>query len=302
MPWVQLDDRIASHPKIVRAGPEAAWMWAAAIAYCNLHLTDGFVPARALTTLGPYARPRQVADRLVEARKPGGQHGLFERRGDDYAVHDYLQHNPTAEEVLRRRAEAAAKKAKQRGGHHGLSPGDNPGDNEGDTRGTDRGSPEGTSSGHERDSRAHGTTPTPTPTPDQNSKRSEGHAPAVSRARAETGLISLENGPTRGASLMPPLPKNTLWPGRPPVPDFVHAELRQRLGPAQTEQDLVAFYERTAAAWADQPIAEDAPKFWRQRFAEWQGGGSSATTKRQAIRAQNDAALRAVLSRGKAGA
>ena len=120
MSYVQLDDQIANHPKIVRAGPEASWMWACAIAYCQKHLTDGFVPLRALPTLGPFPQPRKIAERLVEAKKPDGEHGLFERRGDDYAVHDYLKHNPTSEEVLRRRAEAAARKARQRG-HHPLS-------------------------------------------------------------------------------------------------------------------------------------------------------------------------------------
>ena len=114
MPWVTIDDQIASHPKIVRAGPEAAWMWATAIAYCSKHLTDGLVPAEALVTLGPFKHPKSVAERLVEARvRPDGE-GLFERRGEDYAVHDYLKHNPTAESVLKRRAEAAAKKARQR--------------------------------------------------------------------------------------------------------------------------------------------------------------------------------------------
>jgi hypothetical protein len=123
MSYVQLDDRIANHPKIVRAGPEAAWMWAAAIAYCQSYLTDGYVARDALTMLGPFRSPKQLAERLVEAKKPGGEYGLFERRGEDYAVHDYLKHNLPAEEVLRRRAEAAAKKARQRG-RNGASHGD----------------------------------------------------------------------------------------------------------------------------------------------------------------------------------
>jgi hypothetical protein len=131
MSYVQLDDRIANHPKIVRAGPEAAWMWTAAIAYCQNYLTNGYVPRSALGGLGPFKNPKGLAERLVEAKKPGGEHGLFERRGDDYAVHDYLEHNLPAEEVLRRRAEAAAKKARQRGRNvesHGDTNGDGHGD------------------------------------------------------------------------------------------------------------------------------------------------------------------------------
>jgi hypothetical protein len=114
MPWVQLDDQIASHPKILKAGPEAAWLWTCAIAYCQNHLTDGYVPLDALPRLGTFKSPRQLAERLVEARKPGGEHGLFERRGEDYAVHDYLHHQPSKAVVLERRAKAAARKAKER--------------------------------------------------------------------------------------------------------------------------------------------------------------------------------------------
>lgn len=114
MPFVQLDDQIANHPKILKAGPDAAWMWAMAIAYCQNQLTDGHVPRDALPALGRYKSPQSVADRLVEARRrPDGQ-GLFERRGDDYAVHDYLKHNPTRELVLERRRQAAARKARER--------------------------------------------------------------------------------------------------------------------------------------------------------------------------------------------
>lgn len=103
-PFVQLDDQIANHPKILKAGPEAAWLWACAIAYCQNHLTDGFVPREALLALGAFKRPRALAERLVGAWKYPGGHGLFERRGEDYAVHDYLEHNPSAEAMRARQA------------------------------------------------------------------------------------------------------------------------------------------------------------------------------------------------------
>lgn len=117
MSWVQLDDQIATHPKILAAGREAAWLWACAVAYCSNHLTDGHVPLAALTTMGHFKTLKEavaLADRLVEARKPGGVHGLFERHGEDFRVHDYLSHNASKEVVLKRREKAAARKAKQR--------------------------------------------------------------------------------------------------------------------------------------------------------------------------------------------
>jgi hypothetical protein len=116
MPFVQLDDQIANHPKILKAGPEAAWLWACAIAYCQNHLTDGYVTAVVLYSVPGFrhGRQRHLADKLVEAIKPGGQHGLLERRGDDFVVHDYLDHNPSKAVVLERRRKAAERKARER--------------------------------------------------------------------------------------------------------------------------------------------------------------------------------------------
>lgn len=116
MPYVQLDDQIANHPKILKAGPEAAWLWACAIAYCQNHLTDGYVTSEVLHTMPGFktGRQRQLAERLLEAIKPGGTHGLLERRGEDYAVHDYLDRNPSKEVVLERRRKAAERKARER--------------------------------------------------------------------------------------------------------------------------------------------------------------------------------------------
>lgn len=114
MSWVQIDDQIANHPKILKAGPEAAWLWTCAIAYCQNHLTDGYVPVVALATMGAFKNPRAAAERCVDARvRPEGA-GLFERRGEDYAVHDYLDDNPSKAVVLARRAKAAARKARER--------------------------------------------------------------------------------------------------------------------------------------------------------------------------------------------
>lgn len=80
MSFVLLDDQIASHPKVLRAGAEAAWLWAVSIAYCSRQLTDGHVPADALSTLGKFKTPPvKLAARLVDAE-------LFEVDGDGFRV------------------------------------------------------------------------------------------------------------------------------------------------------------------------------------------------------------------------
>jgi hypothetical protein len=44
MTWVKLDDQFPSHPKMVLAGGDAAWLHVCALCYCGQHLTDGKFP------------------------------------------------------------------------------------------------------------------------------------------------------------------------------------------------------------------------------------------------------------------
>ena len=109
MAYVRLDDQIAHHPKVLRAGADAAWLWACAIAYCNRQLTDGYVPAAALSTMGAFkTAPRKLAATLVSV-------GLFEPADDGYRVHDYLLHNPDKATVQQRVLDATQRKAAARG-------------------------------------------------------------------------------------------------------------------------------------------------------------------------------------------
>jgi hypothetical protein len=118
MAYVRLDDQIAHHPKVLRAGAEAAWLWAVSIAYCNRQLTDGHVPAAALSTMGSFRTPpRKLAAALVAV-------GLFELDGDGYQVHDYLSHNPDKATVQQRMRDAAQRTAasRERRGHALVTP------------------------------------------------------------------------------------------------------------------------------------------------------------------------------------
>lgn len=92
MTWAKLDDQFPSHPKIVRVGPEAAWLHVCAICYCARYLTDGFVPKEAVPTLSTLRQPLRLADRLVEER-------VWRDRGDQYELHDFLDYNPSREHV-----------------------------------------------------------------------------------------------------------------------------------------------------------------------------------------------------------
>ena len=93
MAWLKIDDRVRTHPKIVEAGPVAAWFWFCGICYCREHLTDGLIADKMLPTLVPgvpsWKRP---ADVLVAA-------GLWHREERGYRVHDFLEWNPSRAEI-----------------------------------------------------------------------------------------------------------------------------------------------------------------------------------------------------------
>lgn len=105
MAWVRLDDLMPEHPKVLKAGPLAAWLHVCALAYCNRHLTDGRIPAGkvgALADLDEFGTTcRDQADRLVKA-------GMWGRTADGFVIHDYHDFQPSREEVEERRAKRSA--------------------------------------------------------------------------------------------------------------------------------------------------------------------------------------------------
>lgn len=104
MAWLKIDDRVRTHPKIVEAGPVAAWVWFCGICYCREHLTDGFISDKMLATLVPgLVSMKKSADALVAA-------GLWHRAERGYQVHDFLDWNPSRTAVEAQRAADRARK------------------------------------------------------------------------------------------------------------------------------------------------------------------------------------------------
>ncbi len=97
MPWLRLDDRVRTHPKIVSAGPAAAWFWFCGVCYCREHLTDGFIPEGMLASLAPgVTNGRALATKLVTVR-------LWHRAEGGYQVHDFLDWNPSRADTIAKR-------------------------------------------------------------------------------------------------------------------------------------------------------------------------------------------------------
>lgn len=104
MAWIRLDDNAPWHPKHLKAGPLASWLWVCGLAYCQRHATDGFIPVEAMHMLGATGPWKPLASALVKA-------GLWIEAEGGYRVHDFLDWNDSREEregraeFNRRRAE-----------------------------------------------------------------------------------------------------------------------------------------------------------------------------------------------------
>jgi hypothetical protein len=89
MSWVYLDDRFFSHPKVVRAGGDAGWLFLAGLAFCNGGATDGHIPKGVVARLTDRKSPKKLAQILCDVE-------LWHDEGDDYIIHDYVDWNRTA--------------------------------------------------------------------------------------------------------------------------------------------------------------------------------------------------------------
>lgn len=107
MPWVKLDDHFPSHPKIARAGGDAAWLHVCALCYCGAHLTDGEIPREQLPRLSDRKQPFRLAKRLVEC-------SLWTETATGFLINDFLEFNPSREQVLAERLKARERSAKVR--------------------------------------------------------------------------------------------------------------------------------------------------------------------------------------------
>jgi hypothetical protein len=113
MPYLNLDDNFADHPKVDALSDGAFRLHVAGMLYASKHLTDGFIPANRVPRLTRTYKARHLAE-LMEARM-----WLPADRG--YTLHDYLDWNRSREQIeadrerIRKvRSEAGKKGAKAR--------------------------------------------------------------------------------------------------------------------------------------------------------------------------------------------
>lgn len=100
MPWIRFEDNFPEHPKVLALSDAAFRLHVRAIAYCSRHLTDGTLSTAAARSLG--ARTRLTGE-LVEVR-------LWTPSDDGYLIHDYLDYQPSKEDIKKRRAADRSRK------------------------------------------------------------------------------------------------------------------------------------------------------------------------------------------------
>ena len=103
MPWVKLDDNFPSNDKVLSVGADAFRLYVEGLCHCARNLTDGVVTAHALRRLW---EPSSAAE-LVTAR-------LWTASDDGYEINDYLEFNPSREQVEAQREAARERQSRLR--------------------------------------------------------------------------------------------------------------------------------------------------------------------------------------------
>jgi hypothetical protein len=110
--WVNLDDQMPEHPKIVKLSDGAFRLHISGIAYCNRYLTDGVIHADVVSRLMPRFRKTYLDELLASTN--GTQPPLWLPRVESYEIRDYLQWNKSREQIKER------SKARSEGGRKGA--------------------------------------------------------------------------------------------------------------------------------------------------------------------------------------
>lgn len=124
MPWVKLDDRFPSHRKVALLPDRAFRLHVSAICWCAENLTDGRIAERELPLIAKVRGIKSAAKELETA-------GLWDRIEGGWEIHDYLDYNPSREQVLAERKKNAERQERFRKKRNGkpVPPDGNDGSN-----------------------------------------------------------------------------------------------------------------------------------------------------------------------------
>lgn len=108
MSWLRVDDKAAFNRKVLKAGNEAFGALIRMGCWSADHLTDGVIPVETALLVAS----EDTIERLCGV-------GFLERKGEDYIVHNYLEYNPSADQIRSHREETS--NARREAGKRGAS-------------------------------------------------------------------------------------------------------------------------------------------------------------------------------------
>jgi hypothetical protein len=132
MPWVKLDDRFPSHRKIALLSDRAFRLHVSAMCWCAENLTDGNISDRELALVANVRSIKATAQQLQDA-------GLWDRSEGGWVIHDYLDSNPSRDQVLAERKKNAARQEAFRKRRNGKPTPPSGGEGNADSNGVTRG-------------------------------------------------------------------------------------------------------------------------------------------------------------------
>lgn len=107
MAFSLLDDKFHHNPKVLGAGNAAVGLYARLLSWANDELTDGFIPSAVALSMGTR---REIAALVAARRTPAGD-GLLVPTDGGWLIHDFLEHNDSADVIRRRRSEVSERRA-----------------------------------------------------------------------------------------------------------------------------------------------------------------------------------------------
>jgi hypothetical protein len=99
--WIKLQDDLPHHPRAMKAGAEAMWLYTGGLCYCNRYLTDGFIPREAVPQLTSITRPAKAIAALLETE-------LWEKVEGGFRILRYLKFQRSANEIEANRKQKAS--------------------------------------------------------------------------------------------------------------------------------------------------------------------------------------------------
>lgn len=116
MSWARFDDRAPHHRKVKRLSDSAFRLWFTSICHCAEYLTNGRIDAADVADMPKAPTGKKLAAAIAELVEAG----CWDEVEGGWEVHDYLDWNPTADEVKAKR-EARAEAGRRGGQSSGRS-------------------------------------------------------------------------------------------------------------------------------------------------------------------------------------